>query len=307
MEAQEYVLAVDGGGTKTHVWCADLAGKKVGEGLSGPTSLTATSVGEASLNLVEGVRQATQDLPPGWSIQKLAMGLAGVDTLTEVAEATNVFKEALGYLKIENIVIVNDIVAALRSGTDQKNAVAVISGTGSNCFGQNAEGQTAKVGGMDFLLTDEGSGYAVGIEVLHAAVKSFDGRITKSQLETLVAQNFHVSNIADLKNVVYHPLISKTDVAQLSKVWAEAQANGDETAKEILDQAVSDLQHYVQTAAIKLNLTEKMFDCVLVGGMFEIEYVRSSMDKVLHQSCPHVNVVFPSEPPVAGALKLALE
>lgn len=303
----EYVLAVDGGGTKTHVWCADLTGRVVGEGLAGPTNLTATSVGAASLNLVEGIRQATQQLPTGWKIQKLAMGLAGVDTDQEIDEAKTVFKEALGYLDIAELTIVNDIVAALRSGTDKANAIAIIAGTGSNCFGQNADGQTAKVGGMDFLLTDEGSGYAIGLKVLHAAVKSFDGRREHSQLETLVTKYFQVPSVAELKNVLYHPLIGKAEIAQLTHVCAEAFANGDIAAKEIFDQTVTDLQEMIRTVATKLALTGKEVDCVLVGGVFEIQYISEAIQKSVQAICPQAHIIFPTQPPVAGALKIALQ
>lgn len=305
-KSMDYILAIDGGGTKTDILCADLTGKVVGKGVSGSSNLTATSIGAASMNVIEGIRQATEQLPEGWKIKKLILGLAGVDTKNEAIEAQRIFTEALSYLHIEEFIILNDADLALRSGTDHENALAIIAGTGSNCYGRNDQHQEARVGGMDFLLSDEGSGYAIGSAVLHAAVKSFDGRAPKTRLEELVAQNFQVASIAELKNVVYHPLTTKSEVAQLAKLCNQAFTEGDKTAKAIFDQAINDLAEMARTVMIKLNLSDKSTDCVLVGGVFAIEYIREGLETQLRDMCPQVNVILPSEPPVAGALKLAL-
>ena len=96
----EYVLAIDGGATKTRAVCADLAGQVVGEGEAGPTSLATTSVGAASFNLREAMRQATQQLPAEFTIKKAVMGLAGLDTDKEKAQSLEVFGPVLEFFKI---------------------------------------------------------------------------------------------------------------------------------------------------------------------------------------------------------------
>ena len=62
---EQYILGIDGGGTKTDVICADLNGATVGHGSSGPTNITTTSIGAASFNLIEAVRQAMETLDEG--------------------------------------------------------------------------------------------------------------------------------------------------------------------------------------------------------------------------------------------------
>ena len=59
----KYFLAVDGGGTKTDVVCANENGDVIGRGVSGPTNITTTSVGAASFNLIEAIRQSIESLP----------------------------------------------------------------------------------------------------------------------------------------------------------------------------------------------------------------------------------------------------
>jgi N-acetylglucosamine kinase-like BadF-type ATPase len=246
----EYVLAVDGGGTKTHVVCADLSGAVVGEGMSGPASLTALSPGAASYNVREAVRQSLASLPEGTPIKSLVMGLAGMDTPEEEAVARPIFTDVLASFQIGHIQLLNDTIIALENGTEAADALVLISGTGSNCYGRNSAGQTAKAGGMDYLLTDQGSGYAIGRAVLRFAVKSFDGRIGKTALEPLVCEHFRIKTIAELKNKVTTPPLTKTEVAELTQVCLRAFDQGDERAKSIFKYVVNEFDGPGGTQAV---------------------------------------------------------
>jgi N-acetylglucosamine kinase len=304
----EYVLAIDGGGTKTTVVCATLDGTEVGQGNSGPTSLTATNVGAASFNLREGIRQALEKCDPKQTtIVRAVMGLAGMDSQQEAEQAKQIFGTALHDYPINDFQLLNDIVIALASGTKKPDAVALISGTGSNCYAQNAEGQHIKVGGMDYLLTDQGSGYEIGRYVLRSAVKSYDGRIEKSVLEQLVCEHFHIASIGELKAKVYNPPLNKTEVAELAMLCSTAFAQGDEVAREIFDHVIDELFLMVSTAIIRLGMTNRGVDCVLVGSITKIEYVATRLEEKLKNVCPQIHVLHPEQQPVYGALRLAVQ
>lgn len=302
-----YVLAVDGGGTKTHALCADENGQVIGEGFSGPTSLTATTIGAASFNLREVVRQATEPLPEGSQFTCMVMGLAGMDTSIEEETARDTFTKVLSDRLIDNFVLVNDSIIALESGTDAKNALVIIAGTGSNCYGRNAQGETARSSGMDYILTDQGSGYAIGRAVLRRAVKSFDGRGPKTMLEQFVCQHFHIESIAQLKPKVHNPPLSKTEIAELSQLCLMAYDQGDNVAKEIFDYNV-DLQVEMAAAVIKrLKLEAMPTDCVLVGSITKIAYVQTNLTAKLKEKYPQLSIVVPTQAPAYGALKMALK
>ncbi len=302
----EYFLAVDGGGTKTHVLCADPSGTVLGEGMSGPTSLAATSVGAASFNLLEAVRQATQTLPEPKQCKALVMGLAGLDTDAEALQANTVFKQSLAHLNIQNWSLVNDSLIALESGTSNPDAVVLISGTGSNCFGRNSQGQTAKAGGMDYLLTDQGSGYAIGRAVLRESVKSFDGRGRKTELEQYVCEHFHIASIAELKNKVSNPALTKTEVAELAQQCLRALDQGDAVAAAIFDHVVSDLSTMINAVLKRLSLLDKPVDVVLAGSITKISVVKEKLVSACLILNPQIKMVFPTKAPVHGALDLVL-
>lgn len=302
-----YFLAVDGGGTKTHALCADETGQVVGEGFSGPTSLTATTIGAASFNLREAIRQATEPLPEGSQFNSLVMGLAGMDTSIEEETARDTFTKVLSDRLVDTFVLVNDSIVALESGTDATNAVVIIAGTGSNCFGRNSQGETARSSGMDYILTDQGSGYAIGRAALRRAVKSFDGRGPKTMLEQFVCQHFRIESIAQLKTKVHSPLLSKTEIAELSQLCLMAFDQGDAVAKEIFDHNINQQLEMVEAVIRRLKLEAVPTDCVLVGSITKIAYVQTNLTAKLKEKYPQLSVVIPSQAPVYGALKMALK
>ena len=304
----KYYLAVDGGGTKTDTVCADESGLVVGRGISGPTSLTSTSVGAASFNLIESIRQAVENLPDNNQIEFsiLVMGLAGIDSEKEQREAYNIFKQAIAYYKIHRFVLLHDSLIALENGTKNKDAVILISGTGSVCYGRNSAGETAKVSGMDYLLADQGCGYDIGRRVLREAVKSFDGRGPKSVLEELVCKHYKIANILDLKNVVYYPPLTKIEVAELAPLCSAAFADGDTVAKAIFDETIADIVIMVQTVVERLTLNRKQFDLVFSGSIMAIPYVNKGVSEVFQKQCPLIHIVTPQGEPVFGALRVAM-
>lgn len=303
-----YFLAVDGGGTKTDAICADKSGAVVGRGLSGPTNITSTSIGAASFNLIECLRQAVETLPESDQIgfPILVMGLAGLDSQKEYDEAFSIFRRAIAHYKIEKFILVNDSVIALENGTDSKNALILISGTGSICYGKDMTGKSAKVSGMDYLLADQGSGYDIGRRVLREAVKSFDGRASKSILEELVCKHFRITTIQDLKNVVYHPPLTKIEVAELAPLCSQAFDAHDKAAKEIFDKTIADIVSMVQTVVQKLSFENNSFDLVFSGSIMSIPYVLTSVSSILKAKYLQMRIVTPESEPVFGALKIAM-
>ncbi len=305
----KYFLAVDGGGTKTEVVCADETGKVVGNGLAGPTNITTTTVGASSFNLIEAVRQATEKIPDLKNAEflKLVMGLAGLDSQKEYDQAYEIFVRALGVYNIKDFVLVNDSLVALENGSTKENRVILISGTGSICYGEAGSNKKTRVSGMDFLLADQGSGYAIGRQVLREAVKSYDGRSSKSILENLILEHFKVSSMLEIKTQVYNPLLSKIEVGSLAPLCSMAYEQGDEAAKKIFAKTVIDIVTMLETVVNKLGLEDTEFDCVFSGSVINLPVIKNQVQKILYDKYPKVKSIFPKNKPVLGALKLAMK
>ena len=303
----EFFLAVDGGGTKTDVVCVDQDGTVIGTGSSGPISLTVTSVGAASFNLIEAIRVAIENHAEITSFKAVVIGLAGVDTSDERDAAEDVFRRALAHYQFEKFILLNDSEIALANGSKNKNALILVSGTGSICYGRNSKGEVARTSGMDYLLADQGSGYSIGRKVLQAAVKSYDGRGPKSYLEEYVAKFFMIPSVALLKNEVYNPDLTKSEVARLSPLCTQAVAVGDEVAQKILDEEVQEMVLSASTVLKKLHTGDEPFDVVFAGSILELQEVVSKVMEQLAARFTNITFIQQSSDPVYGAVKIALQ
>lgn len=303
----EYLIGVDGGGTKTDGLCTDLAGHVLTKSTSGPTSLTATTLGLASMNLVETFRQLTSELTGEVSFPKVVIGIAGLDTPEEKQHAEDVFHEVLAEYQIGSLSIVNDIQLVLAAQAKKDNAIALIAGTGSQCFGKRADGVTARTSGMDYLLADQGSGYEIGRLTLRAATCSYDGRTQHSILEEMVLRHFEVQSFDELKSRVYFPVLNKAQVAELAKVCVEAFVQYDHAAVKIMDQVVIDLVEMAEAVIRRLELQNESADLVCSGSIAKLPAVFDQLKSQLCAKYANLEVHTLESEPAYGAIRLAMK
>ncbi len=303
-----YILGIDGGGTKTQLLLADQLGQELAQADVGPTSLVAAGQKKAKQNLAKGLTQVTSSIEEAdYTIEMAIFGLASVDTESEEAAAAEIFQPLMSQFNVEQFAILNDAVLALVNGTDRDNAIVLISGTGSNCYGENDQGTTAKAGGLDYLLSDEGSGYEIGRHVLKAVVNSYDGRGPTTVLKKLVLDYFNIDRVPDLKTKVYQPDLSKSQIAQVSPLLFKAMKQDDAVAQMIFEHAVDELWLMIATVTAKLDLTDKKFDLVLGGSIATSTPMIQALNRQLKQNFPRAELILPHQPAVYGALKLALK
>lgn len=301
-----YFLGIDGGGSKTAVWCANERGQVLGEGVGGPTNLTTTDKEIAQQNLDTALEQALSGLLAPQFVS-VVMGLAGADTAIEIDQARQVFSSTLLSHGIKEFKLVNDAIIALKSGSDAASAIVVIAGTGSNCYGRNGMGETARASGLDYWLSDEGSGYMIGNQALRAVVRAGDGRGASTQLTQLLMSHFHIQSVADLKQIVYTMAFSKREMAALTMVVMQAVERGDAVAFQIMMQAVDEIQQMMSAVVKKLHLEKSAFDVVAVGSVITLSFVKERLSVWFASHYPQAKLIYPERPPVYGALQLAFQ
>jgi N-acetylglucosamine kinase-like BadF-type ATPase len=201
--------------------------------------------------------------------------------------------------------LVNDAVIAMRAATTNPNAILIIMGTGSNCYGTNAHGQEVWVSGLDYLLSDEAGGYTLGLKVLRAAVRSFDGRDSKTILEELVCKELQLSNLRDLKNIVYSPAYGKKEIAHFSKLALQAYQQNDLTAIRLVHEIVEEAKSMVAAAHKRLSLNGHPFDLIMVGGLTHDRIIQSLLSDQIHKDYPSSKLIFPTQKSSRGAALLA--
>jgi len=177
----QYILGVDGGGTKTIARLENLSTGEVFEQYGGSSSLTSDFEGACItlMQLFEGLIQRAKCQPSDVCV---VLGLAGAGNQSQVARLQR--RLALPFAKLE---IYNDARTSLFGANFGDPVVMVALGTGSVGARLDENQQEHYVGGWGFPIGDEGSGAKLGfhaIQVLLTELDTYDS--AQSQLAKMV-------------------------------------------------------------------------------------------------------------------------
>ncbi len=300
------VIGVDGGGTKTEAWVAELNGKVLRKGKSGSSNLRNLGIKDSIFNVIEAIKCSGLN----FKTDKILSVLIGFPAFAEEYKKSEneIKKEFLKQNKLfnidkKNLYIVSDQEVGFKSGSSEKDGVVVICGTGSVVRGWKKD-KSAKCSGWGWLF-DKSGAYWVGKKALERTIESIDGRAKKSILTNLIIKNLEINNIESLNEIIYKKNHLEI-ISPLSLLVDESSKKQDIVAKNILKQASEELVLSVKTVIEKLKFQKKI-DLVLIGGMFESGTLLKFFKKEIKKNNLNVKIIRPLKPPVYGAIKLAIE
>jgi N-acetylglucosamine kinase-like BadF-type ATPase len=297
------IVAVDGGGSKTHAVALTLDGELVGRG-DGPGSSPHWVGVEASIDIVDA---AVREAAGSAEVTQSNVYLSGLDLDTEVdAYATALYRVSWNG---PDTVVANDLWALLRAGTESPDAVAVICGTGINAVGVRADGATARFSALGPISGDWGGGSGLGEEALWHAARAEDRRGPETLLREIVLEGMGVGSIAQLTEQLHFGTRSLTELAVLSPGVFEAAQRGDAIAGTIVDRQADEVVAFARASLIRLDLLDQEVPVVLGGGIIRAgdERMMTRIAERLAADAPKARVVLVTAPPIVGAGLLALE
>jgi glucosamine kinase len=186
-------LGIDGGGTKCRVRLRDTDGKLLGEGSGGPSNirldpdLVWNSILTACREALGQAGLQESDL----STVHAGMGAAGA------GQASAVERLLSRPPPFASFAVNTDAHTAWLGAFNGGDGAILILGTGSCGYG-GVGGQCRYVGGWGFEISDEGSGAAMGRELLRRSVWAHDGRIPSTPLSDALLAEFDT----DLESLV---------------------------------------------------------------------------------------------------------
>ncbi|MCO7128049.1 hypothetical protein NIE88_20100 [Sporolactobacillus shoreicorticis] len=283
-------LAIDGGGTKTDAVLFNSTGTIISRTIGSGTNPNGMSFNEVTLHF----KKLFANLLLNNSIKEIKgcfAGLSGSDHPKLIKKLADCLREACP-LPIHHLIVGNDGMNALWSGTNGASGLVMIAGTGSIVYGIKHNGASFRIGGWGYLFGDEGSGYSIGREAIRHVLMTFDHREQTTSLTIALSNYFDVSVISDIVPIVYK--CSKDIIAGLVPIISREAEQGDHLAKQILSDASKELIALLQSG---LDRFETMPHVVLVGGIWKCRLIRETI-------CTAVSVplIFPSCPPVYGSI-----
>lgn len=293
-----FFIGVDGGGSKTVALVADGAGRIKGRGEGGTSNHHVAGWRGGFAAVTEAIAKARHAAGCADVVAAaVCMGMAGADTAEDHDRTARwLSRQRLGRKSL----VVNDG-ALLLAATGHAEGVAVVSGTGSIAWGQDAAGNRARSGGWGHLIGDEGSGYALSIAALRHTVTAADGRAPWDGLCKAVLRFFDLKTAQGLLPFVYGPHIAKSDIAKLAPVVFRAAARGDAAANAMVDGAATSLATLAACVARDLGLKRP---ALAFGGSLLVKQraLRERLVARLPRQFGEVTIV---RDPALGAVDLA--
>jgi glucosamine kinase len=281
----EFLLGVDGGGTRCRARLAWRSGQMLGEGTAGPANLRQGFV-EAFAAVLDAAGQclAAAGLPHAALGQTTAcLALAGASEPDQLDAAR---RYALPFART---IVTTDAEAACVGAHGGRDGGVVIIGTGSIGWGSVA-GQPHRVGGWGLAVSDEGSGAWLGREAIRRALWAHDGRIEWTPLLDRVFARFDRDAHAVVR---WSATAAPRDYGEIAPLVIDEAGAGDAAGIELAQLAAQHIDSLVerldQIGARRI---------ALVGGL------AAALEPYL-SAATRPRLAAPQGDALAGALRLA--
>jgi len=310
---RQFVLGIDGGGTKTLAILADFQGKVIAKASGGISNVQIAGAEAAAAEILKLVKEccSAAGCTPG-QIRATVVGLAGAGRRPDQRRTLRAFRAlaAKKGFRLRNIIVESDGRIAVEGALRGKPGIVIVAGTGSVGFAKDAEGNIHRVGGWGRAIGDEGSGFVVGREALRAISKHLDGRGEPTLLTALAGKTFRLSDPVKIVSRVYQ---DQFDVSALAPLVLRAAERGDRVARKILDRQSRELLDHVKVLVKKVRGPRedrggKKIRIALLGGMLQYSnYLSRTLKKKIKSKFPETQIQTASESPAYGAVLMALE
>lgn len=289
------VLGLDVGGTHSRARLVS-DGEVVGEASGPSASLAAAGKDRAAAALSALLEDLA--LRPGAGLGAVCIGTAG----TSASESDAFYLELFSPLTSSGrVVIVNDARLVL-AADGLRDGIACIAGTGSIAVGVVA-GQEERAGGWGYLLGDEGSGYWVTRQAVRELAERHDAHLPLGPLGATVLEATGCPDFTSLFQLWYDRR-TPGSWAALAPLVLDC---GEPFSLEVTRAAATAL------AAIVLSVHNRLgspagLPVLLAGGLLtHHEGLANRTLLAIESSAPSLVARVSSEPPVAGAVRLALQ
>lgn len=249
----EYILGVDGGGTKTTATLYDSKMEVLGHFLGGPMNLQVVSG--------DKVKKIFEDILIHFNLKsrdiKIGVGAAGAGRPEDIEKLKGILK-AVGFKKYA---VSNDAHIGLLAIHGKNNGMMIISGTGSIGFALK-DSILYRKGGWGHILGDEGSGYFMGLSLGKKLFHSLDkDEIFPEKILDEILEATNSKNSGEFLKWVYRS--DKGEVAKLSSIVLKN--SGYKICQEIIVETVTALKNLI----LDLKRVTKLNSVGFIGGVIE--------------------------------------
>lgn len=300
----EYLIGIDGGGTKSKCVITDFNLNTLFETTGGPSNFLMIGTEKVAETILGLIIQCVNNLNINYNdIAAIVLGTTGGGRKSDAEDLEKAITHIAAHKRIflNKFRVESDARIALEGAFSGKPGSILIAGTGSIMFGKDAKGIIHRVGGFGRFIGDEGSGFSLGQKGLSCVAKEFDGRGNKTLISELLRERFIIESAENLITEIYR---NNFDIASVAPLVIEAAEKGDTIAQTIIEAEADELVFHIESMRKKLK--EKIMYVALIGSLITTEnfYSFRFREKVV-QKFDDVVIKDAENPPEIGAAILA--
>ncbi len=289
MNGINYLLGIDGGGTKTEFLLTDSAGTEIRRMKLGASNSVNAGIENTIKLLCDGISLIC-DGTDRKNVSVFA-GIAGAKAgQNERVISDFLIKSGFGISACGS-----DIDLALELTLGGKDGIAVIIGTG--IVGVCRKGKMLyRVGGRGYMIDKGGSGYCFGSDALNAAFEAVDGRGGSSLLLKMLEKDLG-EKLENTLSRIYSK--GPSYVASFAPYAFDAYRLSDHTSVEIADRNAKEIAKIIN-ALMKYGEIKKAHIC---GGLTAAKDIL--LPHIIRYTDPDSEIIFNNQPMVNAAVSLA--
>ncbi len=300
----DLIIGVDGGGSRTRAVLANGRGEILGRGEAGTANPIQTGLVSAQQEITLAIRRAFESAQMEQQpVAAACMGIAGIQWSDDRAAMSAWAREKVS----PRLLLLNDSEIVIAAGTPENWGIALVSGTGSICWGRTREGRLAIAGGWGYLIGDEGSAYSLVRDALRAVSQAADGRAEPTALLPAFMAHWGVSDARSMMSHIYE-INPPNALARLAPIVVQAAMEGDETAQRLVTRAGQELAALVVAVARELQFPQVGTPLALTGGLLlSSPPSRLALSQALASADYRFDPVHEVHDATTGAVRLARE
>jgi glucosamine kinase len=252
VKSAQFLLGIDGGGTRCRARLTDKAGAFLGEGVAGPANIR-LGLDASRSAVLDAARQSLRAAGLAEAALERTVACLALAGATEPRELAAVQEWLLPF---GHWIVTTDAQAACVGAHGGRDGGVAIVGTGSIGWAI-VEERTYRVGGWGLTLGDEGSGAWLGREAIRRTLYAYDGRAAWTPLLTRLFEQFD----ADPHAVVRWAATARpSHFGSLAPLVIEHAARDDPAALSLMRQAAGHID------ALIMRLTALGAERVALAG-----------------------------------------
>lgn len=290
------IVGIEGGATRTSI-LAVRGRRKVAEFQLGPSSVL---MPEPELQAHFGNIAARLAVTP----TVVGIGLAAARTDVHCALIRSLAGKVWPGVPVHATSDLETALAAEAAPFGVTVKILVLSGTGSCCFGRDAAGRTAKIGGRGHIIGDRASATDIGRSAVRAVLAALDRTGRWGHLGRMILESLGLNDPEDL--IPWSMRAEKTEIAAVAMPVFRAAQRRDPVARSVLAEAAASLAEDGAACARRLAGARDRVHFVLNGGVLtKNPGFAKSVCRLLRQRLPGASAAALRRPSVWGAVELA--